>query len=113
MSAIPPSWSSTIDRLHLDREERAAIDAVLTLIANARRDCNGVASRPEPSASAPPPYSELLTVKEIAERLKISRPTVYRMFSSGRLRFVSVGAHRRVTGEELQCYIKEHTMTAE
>jgi excisionase family DNA binding protein len=38
----------------------------------------------------------LLTVDEVAAALAVSRPTVYRLFQSGQLRPVRVGARWRV-----------------
>ncbi|MEN4449980.1 helix-turn-helix domain-containing protein [Mycobacterium sp. SM3041] len=51
----------------------------------------------------------LLTVDQTAEMLQVSRATVYRLFSSGALRYVQVGAHRRVSAAEIDRFITENT----
>jgi excisionase family DNA binding protein len=43
-----------------------------------------------------------LTVNETAAELRVSRSTIYRMFRSGELRWVTVAGRRRVPREALQ-----------
>jgi len=43
----------------------------------------------------------LLTVSEAATALRISKTGIYRLFSRGELRWVQVGAHRRVSTDEI------------
>lgn len=55
---------------------------------------------------------QLLTVTEAAAALRISRPTIYRLFAAGDLRWVQVGAHRRVTAAEINRFNEAHTRVA-
>jgi excisionase family DNA binding protein len=50
----------------------------------------------------------LLTIKQAAETLQVSRPTLYRLFDSGLLPWVQIGSHRRVAGSEIQRFIAEN-----
>lgn len=43
----------------------------------------------------------LLTVSEAARELRISKTGIYRLFSRGELRWVQIGAHRRVNTDEI------------
>lgn len=54
----------------------------------------------------------LLTVSEVVALLKVSRPTVYRLFTAGELAWVQVGAHRRVTQTEIDRFITDHSCSA-
>lgn len=54
----------------------------------------------------------LLTVPEAAAVLRISRTSLYRLFTSGELRWVQIGAHRRVTAAEIDRFITAHTEMA-
>ena len=47
----------------------------------------------------------LLTVPEVCERLHLSRPTVYELINSGRLRSFKVGKARRIPVQALGEYI--------
>jgi excisionase family DNA binding protein len=49
--------------------------------------------------------SELLTIPEVADRLRVSRRTVERLIATGRLRAIAVGRRRLVTDRELEMYI--------
>jgi excisionase family DNA binding protein len=48
---------------------------------------------------------KLYTITEVAKMLKVSNPTVYKLFREGRLVFCTIGGHRRVTEEQLADYI--------
>jgi excisionase family DNA binding protein len=48
---------------------------------------------------------ELLTLDDVATRLRVSRRTVERIVKEGRIRVVHVGRQTRVTPRELDAYI--------
>jgi len=52
--------------------------------------------------------TELLTLSEVASRLRVSLRTVQRLVSSGQLRVVKVGRLPRVTSTELEAYLAAH-----
>jgi excisionase family DNA binding protein len=54
----------------------------------------------------------LLTVVEVVSALKVDRATVYRLMGSGQLRWVQIGARRRVSATELERFVAEHTVSA-
>ncbi|MGP0081386.1 helix-turn-helix domain-containing protein [Mycobacterium sp.] len=54
----------------------------------------------------------LLTVSEAATALRISRSSIYRLFDAGELRWVQIGAARRVTSAEIHRFIAAHTEAA-
>lgn len=56
--------------------------------------------------------SELLTIPQVAERLKVSRNTVYRLISAGELPVVEVGSVSRVSEKALQEYVDRNTRVA-
>jgi excisionase family DNA binding protein len=60
----------------------------------------------------PSTASRLLTIAEAAEALRISRSSVYRLFDSGQLGWVQIGASRRVTTTEIERFIAAHTEAA-
>ena len=49
--------------------------------------------------------TELLTLEEIADRLRVSRRTVERLVAAGRIRTVAIGRRRLVTSRELEAYV--------
>jgi excisionase family DNA binding protein len=55
--------------------------------------------------------AEVLTIPQVAERLKVSRNTVYRLISAGQLAAVTVGSVQRVSEAHLQDYIDRNTRT--
>src|ERR1700689_2626715 len=68
---------------------------------------------------SPPPFtgrpingSLLLKVSEAAAALRISRSSLYRLFESGELAWVQIGASRRVTSAEIHRLIAAHTEAA-
>ena len=72
-----------------------------------------------PSPSDPTPFtgrpingSLLLKVSEAAAALRISRSSIYRLFESGELAWVQIGASRRVTSAEIHRFIAAHTEEA-
>jgi excisionase family DNA binding protein len=56
--------------------------------------------------------SELLTLDEVAERLRVSRRTVEREMAAGRIRAVRIGRRRLVTVKELEAYVSAAFRTA-
>lgn len=46
------------------------------------------------------------TVDEVAERLKVSRATVYNWMRTGALSYVIVGSERRVTGSAIRAFVR-------
>jgi excisionase family DNA binding protein len=54
----------------------------------------------------------LLTISEAAAALRISRSSIYRLFDSGELAWVQIGASRRVTSAEIHRFIAAHTQAA-
>jgi excisionase family DNA binding protein len=59
-----------------------------------------------PYAARPTEPERLLTVNEIAFRLAISRPTVYRLIRSGALIPVRVGERLRFRVSDLEDYLE-------
>jgi excisionase family DNA binding protein len=49
--------------------------------------------------------TELLTVPEVADRLRVSRRTVERLISAGNLRTLHVGRRTLVTSRELAAFV--------
>src|SRR5664279_4885789 len=58
--------------------------------------------------SPEPGHSDLVTVAEAAQRLAVSRSTIYAMMASGDLPYVQIGAKRGVTVEDLRLYVERH-----
>lgn len=54
----------------------------------------------------------LLTVGEAGAKLRSSRATIYRLFASGELAWVQIGARRRVTAAEVERFIAAHRVSA-
>lgn len=56
--------------------------------------------------------AEVLTIPQVAERLKVSRNTVYRLISAGEIPAVTVGSVQRIAESDLQKYIERNTRVA-
>jgi excisionase family DNA binding protein len=67
---------------------------------------------PTPFTGRPISDSLLLKVPEAAAALRISRSSLYRLFESGELAWVQIGASRRVTSAEIHRFIAAHTEAA-
>lgn len=52
--------------------------------------------------------TKIYTVSEAAERLKVSKPTIYKLFNAGKLKYFVVGELRRVTEEQIEAFIREN-----
>ena len=50
---------------------------------------------------------EYYTIDEVAERLKVTRKTVYDWMRSGELAYVQVGSRRRITQSALRAFIRQ------
>lgn len=50
-----------------------------------------------------------LTVREVAERLRLSKMTVYRLMESGEIPSLKVGRSFRIPAEGMEEYISAHT----
>ena len=57
-------------------------------------------------------HAEVLTIPQVAARLKVSRNTVYRLIGAGELPVVQVGSLSRVAEADLQDYIDRKTRVA-
>jgi len=53
--------------------------------------------------------AEVLTIPQVADRLKVSRNTVYRLISAGELPVVEVGSVSRINEDDLKAYIDRNT----
>lgn len=56
--------------------------------------------------------AEVLTIPQVAERLKVSRNTVYRLISAGEIPVVEVGSVSRIAEVDLQDYIDRNKRVA-
>lgn len=52
----------------------------------------------------------LLTVREVAETMRVSTMTVYRLIRAGELPAIRVGKHFRIRVEDLDTYLEERTV---
>jgi excisionase family DNA binding protein len=71
-----------------------------------------VPPEPTPFTGRPINGSLLLKISEAAAALRISRSSLYRLFESGELAWVQIGASRRVTSAEIHRFIAAHTEAA-
>jgi len=69
-------------------------------------------TEPTPFTGRPINDSLLLKLSEAAAALRISRSSLYRLFESGELAWVQIGASRRVTSAEIHRFIAAHTEAA-
>lgn len=51
---------------------------------------------------------ELMTVREAAKRLSVSKPHVYNLMLRRELPYVQIGRSRRIPAEALDAFIREH-----
>ena len=55
--------------------------------------------------------SRLLTVAEVAQVMRVSRMTVYRLIRRGQLKAIRVGRNYRVRENDLNEYLEEQAVT--
>ena len=55
----------------------------------------------------------LLTVGEVADTMRVSNMTVYRLFKSGQLGAVRVGKNFRIRESDVDRYLRERTVRPE
>ncbi len=55
----------------------------------------------------------LLTVGEVADQLRVSNMTVYRLIKSGELAAIRVGKNYRIRRKDLDDYLRQSTVQAE
>lgn len=53
----------------------------------------------------------LLTVREVADAMRVSHMTVYRLIKSGALAAIRVGRNFRIRASELEAYLESQTVT--
>jgi excisionase family DNA binding protein len=61
--------------------------------------------------SKPDPLSRLLTVAEVANVMRVSRMTVYRLIRRGQLQAIRVGRNYRVREDDLSAYLDSQAVT--
>jgi excisionase family DNA binding protein len=61
--------------------------------------------------STPDPLSRLLTVAEVANVMRVSRMTVYRLIRRGQLQAIRVGRNYRVREDDLSAYLDSQAVT--
>jgi excisionase family DNA binding protein len=57
------------------------------------------------------PISRLLTVAEVANVIRVSRMTVYRLIRRGQLKAIRVGRNYRVREDDLNDYLESQAVT--
>lgn len=67
---------------------------------------------PAPPPIYPPPreLAMLLTLREVAEQLRVSTRTVTRLIAAGTLPAITVGSRLRVREDDLQAYVLDHAV---
>ena len=56
--------------------------------------------------------SELLTVGEVAEVMRVSNMTVYRLIKAGQLGAIRVGKNYRIRRKDVESYLSDRTVWA-
>lgn len=62
--------------------------------------------------AGPQESPQLLTVRQVGERLAIGRTMVHRMIADGTLASVKIGAARRIPASEVERFIEESLTAA-
>jgi excisionase family DNA binding protein len=55
------------------------------------------------------PYSEFITVDEIATTLRLSRMTIYRLLANGQLGHIRIGRNFRIPRSAFEEYLRVHS----
>ncbi len=58
------------------------------------------------------PDDRLLTVREVAEAMRVSNMTVYRLIKSGELDAIRVGRNFRIRDSDLEAYFDRRSVSA-
>jgi excisionase family DNA binding protein len=58
------------------------------------------------------PPLKLLTIAEAATALHVNRPSTYRLFEAGELRWVRICGTRRISSAKIDRFIADHTEAA-
>jgi excisionase family DNA binding protein len=69
-------------------------------------------TEPTDSTGIPGLTGRFLTVAEVAQQLRVSNMTVYRLIKSGHLRAVRVGRGYRILDEDVRKYLDQRFMDA-
>ncbi len=54
--------------------------------------------------------ADLLTIDEVADVLRVSRSTIYRLLAERSLGFVSIGRRKRIRREQLEAFLDSVSM---
>ena len=57
------------------------------------------------------PRERLLTVSEVADHMRVSSMTVYRLIKAGSLKAVRVGKNYRIRANDLDAYLQSSSVT--
>ena len=66
-----------------------------------------------PTVSTGGGHGRLRTVSEVADELRVSNMTVYRLIKSGQLPAIRVGKNYRIRDTDLTEYLRERSVTVE
>jgi len=89
-----------------DREGSGSLGVLmpqLTIVENDRY-C-AVSQAGDPTVTFAMPDRGLLTVREVADAMRVSTMTVYRLIKAGELRAIRVGKHFRIKNGDLVAYL--------
>jgi excisionase family DNA binding protein len=67
----------------------------------------------EPVSQKPGVGDRLLTVAEVADIMRVSNMTVYRLIKSGQLAAIRVGKNYRIRESEIERYLSERSVWVE
>ena len=69
---------------------------------------------PRPPGSAPPQGGpQLLTIREVLDRLRVSRSTFYQLVKDQKIPLRKIGGASRIRSDELEAFIQELPLAAE